>query len=244
MRNRKTRTEYSISADGSLTPLNMFAKRMDYSPIEEFIQQMAKRMPATMPAPLKEQLLNKLRQQFVGKEKEIKEIIDNPQAISKTINECSKHAGAPGFLQILAASLLNAQVNSLLPGLGIIMSQITAGAAQAAYTYPQGQPVGGEYLCDQALHDCIKGYLTEIGKDGLPQIDPVPVPVPVPVPSNPSPTTYIFAGAAVGATVALALVAFAWYRNRVERDQLVKALLLSESSDSENTKQRSYGSMV
>lgn len=183
LRNRKTGESFDIDSSGSLTPLHtqsVFRKKTDYSQFEQFIQQFSAMLPVTMSKNDREKMLIRVRQE----NKDISTIINNPQAFVKLMTELGKQIKSKealdfnsrsitGFLKILGTSLLSAKLNTVFPGLAFLVLNAAPVAAESAYTYFQGQPTGGEDLCAKALHDCIQGYLTEVGqewKKDLPQI--------------------------------------------------------------------------
>jgi hypothetical protein len=177
VRNRKTGEEFDVTG----ARVNLFAnkKPVDYSPIEQFLQELSTKLPANLPTNEKDKILHSLR-----KNKEISAILHNPKEFTKLIDEINKqmqHAASSTtdttsfitFLKSLSSSLASAHLNSVFPGLGILANFVAPAAADSAYSYFQGKPAGGEDLCANTLVDCIQGYLTELGEGWNPDMPQV-----------------------------------------------------------------------
>ena len=181
LRNRKSGESW-VGLNANLSKQSVFNKTQDVSHIEAALQDFINNLPDPISTRDKEQILFRLRKEYISKNKDIDTIIHNPQAFMKLIDNCVRYQATnyyqtdalttTGFLKLLGAQFVNAQFSTVFPLIALMAAQI-APVTAFNYTYHIGQPQGGEDLCANFFDRCIQGYLTEIGqlwKKDLPQV--------------------------------------------------------------------------
>jgi len=180
VRHRKTGEKFEVASDHSLIALktqSMFRKPTDYSVLEEFLQHFKSILPPGLAANEKEKMVKKLRHECKNN-KEMSAMIHHPQTLSKLMDDVIQqikpleqgHTDSTSmttFLKLLGKNLVAAKLDSIFPGLSLLLTFPNSAAANSIYTYFAGQPKGGENLCaaEQAFQDCIQGYVTELGRE-------------------------------------------------------------------------------
>lgn len=178
LRNRKTNETFTYE-QGALKSTSLFAKKDDPTQFNEFINQFVYKFTKNISTNDKQKIIQSLRKMY-SESDVIKEIDKNPEEFKRLIIELkqqmknldgkkSDSTSISNFFNIIGTSLINAQLNSVFPGLAVFTSLFGAAAAQS-YTYFQGMPEGGKDLCDEALGECIQGYLTEMNETWTPDM--------------------------------------------------------------------------
>lgn len=171
LRNRKTHETFTYE-QGTLKSTSLFAKKVDAFQFNNFINELICKLPENISTNDRQKIIFNLRKAY-SESDALKEIDKNPEKFKQLMAEIKNQGGTKSdstslssFVKTIASSFINAQLNSIFPGLSLLFGA----AAANSYMYHEGMPQGGEDLCEKALGECIQGYLAEMDETWSAQI--------------------------------------------------------------------------